>query len=271
MKYVMRSHLRFPLLLSATFLVGACSRAPARTADDRARQLSTLAISQRQQELFRKAAEDHTARGLEALAPQSTRVPSTAKPSIDQPIPQKPSPFPPGVISAVRLNRRPRGLSTYNGRATVALTTGEFVDLDLGQQGTMSVQARWDGQPLRVAKGDIVQVEYAFNGDPRSGREIFALRTPAGGGIVTIAESGDKPLTVKVGLFGLTASQVSPSKGNAMDVRVRVGQSERVVGQGATERFANFAVILLASTEQLTGAPGGHPYAFELVAWPTTP
>jgi hypothetical protein len=255
-------------LILAMALQG-CRRSPERKT---AEQLSKLATTRDQARLWQQAADQGLTAGLAKLEqtdrPVQSRQPSTVDNLTIPPAAQNPA-IPAGVVGTIRIISS-TGLENadYNGSATVADVSGERLSLDLGERRTLVFQARADGGPLGVMKGDMVRVECRFRNERINRRQILAVRAPNGRGIARITETGSSALSVTVSLFGLVAKQAMGQSPTSVDVRV--GGARKVMVPGEIAQIGGLTVGLLTSSA-ITGPEAqtleGSPYSIDLIAW----
>jgi hypothetical protein len=176
----------------------------------------------------------------------------------------------PGVAAGLRILAAPQiGSSGFFGEGRVTEAAGERVALDLPGAGSLVFLARAGGEPLRLAVGETVRVEYRGRFGPLDREEIVAVRSgPAG--IVSVLETGKIPVAVSVRLFNLVAHQVGESVGGVMDVELRVADSVARMPPGTMRDTGGLRIALRASTGSPTAdkrKSEGNPYAINLVAW----
>ena len=162
----------------------------------------------------------------------------------------------------------------FEGSAKVLQAEGDRLELDLGNQRILSLQARVGGRALRAKADEFGRVDLRLGGNPRSPREIVAVRLPGNDGMLSVLETGREPVVVKVPLFELIAQQVGKPEAHTMAVEVRVGSESRVLAQGQRAEFpARRLVVLLISSTAYTGpaAEGveGMPFGMQLIGWST--
>jgi hypothetical protein len=142
------------------------------------------------------------------------------------------------------------------------------LELDLGQAGRLELLVRAGGNPIAVKSGETVQIDYVASDDPRDPRDVMALRTAAGNGIVQARRGGMVPVTIDVPLFMLSARQVG--KAPQMAVEVTVGGASRTMSAGESAVIGGLTVRVVASTSYTGDAASrveGTPYAINLVAF----
>lgn len=261
------------VLAGGALTVAACARqTPARQAADTARREATVAATAEQARLWREAADKGLTAGLQRLPvverPVERRSQSQA---VSQQVPAQPVVIPAGVLSAVRILAAPAlSAEGFVGSAAVRSVADDRLDLDLGLQRILAVLARAGGKPIPTSAGDTVQVDYHVRTDPRVPRDVLAIRTTAGKGIVSVVQGGNGPVTVTVPLFGLTARQIGSPP--SMSVDVGVGDAHRTMAAGETAQIGGLNVTLLGSSAY-TGESAerieGSPYSINLIAWPS--
>ena len=265
-KVVIAGALTFTLLATS-----GCSRqTPAQQAADAARHLADTAATPDQARLWREAADQGLAVGLEQ-APAAgglvaRRVTATA---VSQQIVPQPVIIPEGVQTAVRILAAPAVVPAgFNGTATVVGVDGYRIELDFGQQERLVLLARAGGKPIATQSRDRVQVEYRTRRDPRTPGDILAIRTEAGGGIVQAVQGGNEWVTLTVPLFRLTARQSGSPQ--AMTVDVGVGDAHRTMREGETAQVGGLNVTVIGSSAHTGEAAErieGSAYTLNLIAW----
>jgi hypothetical protein len=147
------------------------------------------------------------------------------------------------------------------------------VELDLGQGRLLSFSARARGGPLRLTTGENVQLDLRTRDDPRDRQVVLALRAPQDG-LVSILESGPRPVSIDIPMFRLNARQVGQPERGTMGVEVTVAGERRTLTQGQIADFAEGNLTVgVASSSAHVGADAfraeGNPYAIQLIAWVT--
>jgi hypothetical protein len=263
----------FVMAAGALVLLSGCARqTPPADARGRAERLSEQAASPDQARLWREAAARGTAAGIEQLSVPARGVETRARvtPPNRAGAEQTAVNLPTGVQGAARILAAPAIEGGFNGQAEVLKVDGERIDLNLGQQRLLSIQARAAGRPLQIKAGERAQVDYRVRDDPFDRQRIMAVRTTAGDGVVTVLDSGTKPVSVQVPLFRLVATQTGQPANGSMPVEVRVGDVRRMMATGQIADFSGVTVGVQASSA-LVGADAfraeGNPYSIDLVAW----
>jgi hypothetical protein len=263
------------LVLLALTVMSACQSRESKIAA----QLSKLATTPEQARLWQQAADQAQAPGLtnveQADRPVATRQPSTGPNSSIQL--QGTGLIPANVTSAIRILAT-SGLQNgeFAGPAVVrdVDASGERLLLDLGNNRSVTLQARTGGRPLGVKRNDTVTVDYRAGEDGDNRRQIVAVRAPGGAGVARITETGSRPLTVSVPLFSLVATQYAAEPGRgvaAARVDVHVGSEQRPLPAGASTQIGGVTVVIVAnrvpSTAPAARLVEGSPYALEIVVW----
>ncbi len=266
-----RSTLAVIILLG---LVTACRRGPeGRSAQQRTELLSQLATDSQQARLWRTAAASGAAAGLERVSVPETavevrqRVTAPSRPTQKQDVG-----LPAGIRSGVKLISAPALESgRFSGSVLIARVSDERVELDLGQGRTLAFFARARGGPLRISAGETAQLDLRVRDDPFDRQLILALQAPRDG-VISVLEGGQRPVSVAVPAFRLTACQVGQAERGTMSVEVTVAGVRRTLTQGQIVDFpeGNLTVGLAASSAYV-GADAfraeGNPYSIDLIAW----
>jgi hypothetical protein len=264
-------------VLVGVVALGACRRDQPPRSKDAAERMATATADQKQAELWKQAAA-RPDRELLQIRPAERPVESRrrAAPATQTQRPPGTTPtLPQQQPNAVRILATPSiPEARYSGPATIKAIEGNRMELDLGAGRTLSLLARVRSGSLTAKPGETVQVEWrAREEDPRDRSEILALRTSTGDGIVTVLEGGTKPVSVRVNLYRMTATQTGTPERGSMPVQVTVGDERQVLQQGQIAEFksANLAVGVVASvavTGEDVNREEGNPYAIRLLAWP---
>jgi len=264
----------------AILFTGACKRSGqgSQNAADNTNKIAELATDPEQQRLWRAAMEKNNQANTlgNVPVPGDAAVQNRAHPTMpNQQLDGKPQPLPPGMAGGARFIKTPNlEGAEFRNAVRVKSVEGEQIELDLGGPGTLSFYARARGGPIRATAGDTAQLDYRFRDDPFDRQRILALRLGNGDGIVSALDSGDKPVTISIPLFELTASQTGGSERNAMSVTVTVGGEQKVLAPGQIVDFERAGVTVgIIGSAAFVGdeAPRaeGRPYALNIVAWPT--
>lgn len=268
-------------VLTLTLLASGCTRPQSEKPRDFkgiAEAQSQLAATPEQARLWKEAVEKASESGLER-APLVER-PVTSRQRVAAPnraAEGKQVQLPKELVTGIRIVSAPAVVEdqfSFSGAAVVVRAEGEQLELDLGQGRMLRLVARARGGPLRAKVGEKTQVDYRVRGDPFERHSILALRMENGDGVVSVLESGSKPVMVPVPLFDLSAMQVGKPDKNTMNVEVRVGRERKVLAQGQIAEFLGSRLSVgLVTSIAFTGADlhriEGNPYAIQLVAWPT--
>ena len=233
-----------------------------------------LATTPEQARLWQQAAGADVARGLEKLP--AAEQPVAPRPRItvtDRKVPSV-APASAGVPTGVRILIAPRlPEGTFFGVAKVLRAEGDQLELDLGNERILTLEARAAGASLRATTGGSGRLDLRLRDDPQARQEIVAVRLSDADGILSVLETGAEPVTVEVPLFELTARQVGETKDNTMRVEVRVGAQSATLAQGQTAEFPGSRLVVgVVSSSAYTGAAAGRaegmPFAIRLLAWP---
>lgn len=264
-------------LLSLAAALCACSQNYERRqppGGDAAEQMSKLASDPKQAELWKQAAG--------RTNDQLTQLPVAARPVQARPKSEEPDrkadsktvALPQGQPNAVQILSIPElPGDTYSGPVRIARVDGERIDLDLGQNRTLSLLMRLRSGAVRAQPGDTAQLEVRRRTDPRDRSEILAFKAANGDGIVSVLEGGKQPVTVRIPLFRLTASQAAKPENGTMPVQVSIGDERQVLQQGQIADFKQAGIRVgvvasLAVTGEDVNREEGNPYAIRLLAWP---
>lgn len=263
------------VLIGVTCLAG-CRRDTELRSKDAAERMSDVAADQKQAELWRQAAARENRslgqfKAADAPVQSRRRVAPTATPP--QPQPQDAT-LPAQQPTAVQVLSAPGGPEqAYSGPATIRSISGERVEIDLGGARTIQLALRVRAGGLQARPGDPVQVEWRARDVPENRMEILALRTASGDGIVSVLDGGPRPVSVRVALFRLTATQTGTPEKGSLPVEVSVGDERQTLRQGQVAEFnsANLAVGVVASlavSGEDVNREEGNPFAIRLLAWP---
>lgn len=261
------------VLLSAL----ACGSRESRIASD----LSKLSTTPEQKRLWQQAADQKQAPGLTNLDQSSQPVQARQlTPTSSQAIPPQGSGLlDPNVKSALTIVETAGLQNEYGGLATVKGITsnGEQLLLDLGNNRSVTLQARVDGKPLSLLPNAGITIDYRVRNDESNRRQIFALSGPNGVGVARITETGAMPIAVTVPLLLLEARQSVPPSGRGRGgvaqavVDIRVGAAQQTLTSGQSAQVGGVNVTVLASRSP-TGTRvdrllEGGAYSLELIAW----
>jgi hypothetical protein len=266
-------------VIIGTILLTACGGPTQRPSDaaGNAQKTGELAANPEQARLWKEAAEKNK-QGLEKI-PLPNR-PVQQRPVATVPnttVQTTPTGLPQGMQGGIRIISFPNlpgeAAKSFNNTAQVRRVEGEQIELDLGQQRTLTLYAKARGGPLRARAGESSQLDLRFRDDPFDRQQILALRLANGDGVISALDSGDKPVTLNIRLFRLTATQIGNPERNSMQVAVTVGGALQVLSQGQVVDFAQAGLtvgIVGSSAYVGPNAPAaeGRPYALNLVAWP---
>jgi hypothetical protein len=282
---------RFGLSLFVVIgLAGVGCRQGSDTAPEIARSVARVAAIPDQERLWREAADQGLAVGLERLSiidrpVVSRRQPGTAappSPRAGQP-PPPPSPgggqqpsqappltIPPEIDSQIRIVSAPPVGSGFTGAATVVAAADDQLTLALGQAGNLVVLARAGKKPIPVIVGkEEVRLAYSPRRSPRAADEMLVIRTASGKGIGRVVQTGAKPITLTVPFYGVVATQVDVADPWSVNVRVS-GVPPRILPMGTTVQLGNLFVRLVgayARSEGRKGPAGGAPYQINILVW----
>ena len=257
-------------------LVSSCgSRSKRGDASSDAQKQSELTANQEQARLWKEGNK----RGLEQIPQPGQPVQLRQRTVIDNVnIQSKPAPLPQGLLGGISIISLPQLANTdaksFSNEVRVRQVEGEQIVLDLGGQGTLALYARARGGPLRANAGDVAQLDLRFRDDPFNRQQIMALRLANQDGIISALDTGDKPVTISIPLFRLTATQTGASDKNLMNVSVTVGGEQKILSPGQIQDFDRAGLTVgIVGSEAVTGesvnAIEGRPYALQIVAWPT--
>lgn len=266
---------RVPSFLPVALLVlgSGCQARPPADPQRVARSQAALTGDTVQARLWRTAAErpasqSQPVRPVDTVVTSRVRVQTPSRQVSGQAVT-----FPAEMRGGLRVDAMPDlPGGSYVGAARVVQASGERVELDLAGGLRLGLLARARGGPLRLAANEEVQLEIRIRAEPADRQRIVALRSRDGDGIVSILETGTKPVSVSIRLFGLVARQVGNAERGTMPVEVQAGGERRTLTQGQVIDLASagLTVGLIGSTA-LTGGDRfqaeGNPYAIDLIAW----
>ena len=258
-------------IVVASFMVSCARQTITQQVTDREAQLASTPDQQR---LWREAGAKGIAPGLERLRagerPVATRPSAQVAPQpVSVPL-QGPS-IPVGVTSQLRvLDTADATTEAYSGFATVRNITGDRVELDLGNQRSLTMLARAGGKPLSLTPRARVQVEYRPRGNIRTPREVVAIRTEDGNGIARAIESGSSPVTLNLPIFKLVATQLPLRRVLVRVIDNNDREARSVLDQGQTTQVGGLTVTLVGSnavTREGAGRIETVPYSINLLVW----
>lgn len=278
-------------LTFALMLLAECAPEGERRArsDNAAQTAGDLAADREQARLWQEAAARGATNGIERVRPAGNSVQDRERvPAGGQSMAARPETLPQGVAVAARVVTTPEPDESRRGErstrlmtggmraadaARVRSTLGERIEIDLGERGTLAVLARARGGPLRTRAGEAAQVDYRVREDPRDRQSILAMRFEGGDGLVTALETGPQPVSVRIPIFDLVATQVGEPQSGTMSVEVRVGGSRQILSPGQVFEFKEKGLTVgVVSSTAYVGADAyrveGNPYGINLVAWP---
>ena len=180
-----------------------------------------------------------------------------------------------GFAAVAEILKEP-DVERYFGLARVASSDDQGLELDFklnsGQAQTIEFLARSAGRPFTAEVGTLARIDFRNRDDAFDRQQILAVRLANDDGIISVIDTNDKPVSVNVPLYFLSAKQVGDVADNMMNVEVKVRDETRTMKPGEVVELGNLTIGLKASTA-LQGAEvyrtEGKPYAIELVAWPT--
>lgn len=245
---------------------------PPKDAKQATQKAAQLATTEQQKRLWQEAADKGIT--LESVPvvqqPVETRKPVVVQ---ERKVEAKPTKLPAGMLSGMRILAAPfLPEGRFSGSATVLRAEDERLELDLGQKRLLVLNARLRGGAVRAKAGEQVTLDYQVNDDPYDRRQLLALKTQQGDGLVSVLHGDKKPVELQIPMFQLTVKQVGRPKQQRMNVEVTVGEERQVLTAGQIVEFkqAGLIVGLIASIayegEQAPVAEG-NPYAINLVAW----
>ncbi|MEO8453168.1 MAG: hypothetical protein ABI647_25490 [Gemmatimonadota bacterium] len=270
---MMNARMSYGVLMGLA-LGAACRATPPANLENGAKSQADLAADTTQARLWRDAA-DRAGAQTAVAKPVDTAVTNRIRPQVpSRPVAAQSVAFPAEMRGGLRVDALPDlPAGGYSGSARVADITGERIGLELPGQPPLrlTLTARARGGALRLTPNEQVQLELRARDDPTNRQRIVALATKSDG-IVSVLETGTKPVTATVRLFGLVARQVGNPDSGTMSVEVQIRGERQVMRPGQLLDFpgAGLTVGLIGSTA-LTGADRfraeGNPYAIDLVAW----
>lgn len=260
------------MAVTLALFVRACQRAPdlPRDAKSRAEALSRLASTPEQARLWKDAAENNKAQGLEKVPIVERPVqPRRQVVVANKPVVAvQPSGLPEGLVAGVRVVAAP-GLDegTFTGRVRIRAVDGERLEVEVDPRRILTIFARARGGPLRVRAGDSAQLHYSSSYNPLDRRQIVALRIDTGDYILSALETGRGPVTVQVPLLKFVATQVGRPTAGTMDVEVQIRGERRVLAQGRIVEFGVARASVGIMSSLAAPVSDGNPYALRVVAW----
>jgi hypothetical protein len=177
----------------------------------------------------------------------------------------------------------PDQVDRYSGTVRVTAIEGEFLTLDLGGKGTLVLQAKVRGGPLRATAGEKGKIVFR-RGDPFARNDLVSLKLPDDA-LLYAVDGGREPVRMTAKSFGFTARQLtgSDAKGeaaapqpNTAALRLTLDGETHLLRPGDQARFsaAKMTIELWASLAiegESANAIEGDPYRVELFGWRTQP
>lgn len=208
-------------LIALTMAVGCESSE--RQAAKAARNVSAVAVSVKQKELWKDAADKGTAPGLQRVPvlqePVTQRTRSQAPAAQPKPSPAPPVMIPAGVRNEIRVLTYPTDpYQSYTGPAKVDdIVDQKRENLRLalpGKLGQLTLLVRVGFKPLPLMAGDTVDVAYQLRRNPQMPNDVIGIRISggvnAGAGIVHVMQGSTSSISqINIPLFNLTAQQVN--------------------------------------------------------------
>jgi hypothetical protein len=264
--------IRLLILVTALVVVGCRQAAePPSNETEAARSQAELSTDAEQARLWRELAEAGGAEGLAAAAIERGAVQQRAVViSPERSTQAKYEAFPEGVESALAILSLPEmAEDELTMTAQVVAADGEFLTLDLGDQGTLQVQAKVGGRSLMAAAGESAQVRVS-RGNPFERNDFLSIQLERET-VLHALVGGAQPVRISAPELLLTATQTGEVEGNTMAVAVQVSRANaRVLQVGEQTEVAGLTVKVLASIAvqgEAAYALPGEPYRLEILAW----
>lgn len=267
--------LKMVLIALIAILVTACPARvkPPQDAGGVGQEQAALAVDPGQVKLWQEAAGNGARPGIEALLVEHEVVRKRKLIVVaEQPMTSERVAFPEAVSSGMRVLAVPKVPEAYAGAARVRTMEQEFIDLDLGDGRILSLQAKVDGNPLRVRVGETAQL-LLRRGDPYQRNDILAVKLEQDD-LIHALVSDPEPVSLSIPSHGLAAEQTGVPERNTMSVKVTVGGETHTLRPGEQAGFsaAGLTVKVLASVAvqgPAAFALEGDPYRVELLGWRT--
>lgn len=267
----MRTRTLFIVLIAIAAVGCGQATAPPDDTTDAAHAQAGLSTDPEQARLWQEVAERGGAADLEAAVVESgavqTRTPVTVE---GKPIEAQTAEFPEAMASGLAVLALPEmAEDELLVTAQVAASDGEFLTLDLGDHGTLQVQAKIGGRALRAAAGETAQVRVR-RGTPFERNDFLAIRLERDQ-VLHALVGGTEPVRISAPELLLEAVQFGEPEGNAMAVSVQVSRANpRILRMGEETEVAGLTVKVLASVAvqgEAAYALPGEPYRLEILAW----
>lgn len=222
-------------------------------------------------QLWEEAARSGALDGIEAAHVSDEVVKRRKVPEIpNRPAEAARVAFPETLASGMVVRAAPELEEEFSGTAKLLSAEGEFLDLDLGQGRTLSLQTKVAGNPLRVKQGETATLLYR-RGDPFERNDLVALKLDQDDLVYALVGSKE-PVRLNVPTHSLSATQTGKPMRNSMSVEVTVGDETLTLEAGEEKDFpaGGLTVFVLASVAvqgEAAHVLPGQPYRLELLAW----
>ncbi len=247
---------------------------PPRSAADAAEAQAKLSTDPAQARLWREASGTAAVSGIEtALIDGAAVQRRKALRILDRPAKSARVAFPTTLDTGIVVLAAPELREGFSGTARVQSAEGEFLDLDLGNERILRLQAKVGGTALRARAGDLAQILFR-RGDPFRRNDVISVRLPEDELVYALVGS-NRPVRLSIPTHELIARQTGKPRRNSMAVAVTLGGETKTLQAGDQTDFraSGLTVKILASVavqgESANVLPG-RPYRLELLGWRTS-
>ena len=268
----MRTRNSFVLFIALAAVGCGQAAAPPDSSTDAARAQAELSADPGQAKLWQEVAERGGASDLEAAVVESGAVRKRTPATVEgKPIEATPIELPEAIDSGLAVLALPQMEEEAEliTTAQVAASDGQFLTLDLGDYGTLQVQAKIGGRALRAAAGETAQVRLR-RGTPFERNDFLTIQLERDQ-VLHALVGGTEPVRISAPELLLEAAQFGEPEGNAMAVSVQVSRAKpRILRMGEETEVAGLTVAVLASVAvqgDAAYALPGEPYRLEILAW----
>lgn len=266
-------------MIALTIAVGC--RSPERRAAAAARDVSEVAVTPEQKQLWQDAADKGDAPGLQRVPIVQDPVTQRTRSQVPGGQP-KPAPITitPGTRHELRVLVYPDDpFESYTGRATVAKIeqNGDLIELQLppgasGKPRTLALLVRIETKQLPVKVGEMVEVAYQLRRNPQVPNDVIAIRNSAGAGIGHVMQGANVLVQAAIPLFALSARQIDNQPTAPVQFTgAGVGPKpvDLTVGQTALVNGLTVRVLgsIVAPGKAPPGLTEGSPFTLNVMVW----
>jgi len=267
-------------VIALTIAVGC--RSPEREAAAAARDVSEVAVTPEQKQLWQDAADKGDAPGLQRVPVVQDPVAQRTRSQVPggQPQPAPPITITPGTRHELRILVYPDDqYEIYTGPARVAKVeqNGDLIELQLppgaaGKPRTLALLVRIETKPLPVKVGEMVDVAYQLRRNPQVPNDVIAIRNSAGAGIGHVMQGANVLVQAVIPLFALNARQIDNQPTAPVQFTgAGVGPKpvDLTVGQTALVNGLTVRVLgsIVAPGKAPPGLTEGSPFTLNVMVW----